>query len=62
MSHVRTVCSYLKEKLSTPQVLSQDIQHPYHLGEDENSVASLLQTHQQFVQQNELPAAAYQLL
>lgn len=44
--------SYLKEELSAPQVLSQEIQHPHHLGEYENSVAPLLQTHQQLVQQN----------
>lgn len=54
--------NYLEEELSALQVISQDIQHPYHLGEDENSVASLLQTHQQLVQQNQLPTAADQLL
>ncbi len=58
--HVTTACSYLKEKLPAPQVISQDIEHPYHLGKDENSVASLLQAHQQFVQQNELPTATDQ--
>lgn len=48
--HVRIVCGYLKEELSAPQVFSQDIQHPDHLGEDENSVAPLFQTYQQLVQ------------
>lgn len=55
-------CRYLEEELPTPQVFRQDIQHPYHLGEDENPVASLLQADQQLVQQNQLPAAAHQLL
>lgn len=53
---------YLKEELSTSQIFSQDIQHPYHLREDENSVASLFQTYQQFIQQDQLSTAADQLL
>lgn len=53
---------YLKEELTTFEIVSQDVQHSNHLGEDENSVASLLQTHQQFVQQNQLPTASDQLL
>lgn len=60
--HVRRAFSYLKEELSAPEVFSQDIQHPHHLREDEHSVASLLQTHQKFVQQNQFPTAANQLL
>lgn len=60
--NVNAECSYLKEELSAPQVVSQDIQHPDHLGEDENSVAPLFQTDQQLVQQNQLPTAADQLL
>lgn len=54
--------AHLEEKLSAPQVLSQDVQHPDHLGEDEDSVASLFQPHQQFIQQNQLPTAADKVL
>lgn len=54
--------AYLKEELAAPQIVSKDIQHPNHLGENEDSVATLLQTDQQLVQQNELPTAADQML
>lgn len=57
-----TVCSHLKEELTASQIFGQDIQHPHHLGKDENSVSSLLQANQQFVQQDQLTAAADQLL
>ena len=53
---------YLEEELPAPQVISQDIEHPHHLREDEDSVSSLLQTHQQFVQKNQLSTATDQLL
>lgn len=54
--------AYLKEELSASQIISQNIQHAYHLGEDEDSVSSLLQTDQQLVQQYQLPTAADQML
>lgn len=53
---------YLKVEILALQIVSQNVQHPDHLGEDEDSVASLLQTNQQFVQKHQLPAAADQLL
>lgn len=59
---VRRVLAYLKEELAAPQIVSKDIQHPNHLRENQNSVATLLQTDQQLVQQNQLPTAADQLL
>lgn len=59
---MRRVLAYLEEELAAPQIVSKDIQHPNHLGEDEDSVAALLQTDQQLVQQNQLPTAADQLL
>lgn len=59
---VRRALAYLEEELAAPQIVSKDIQHPNHLGEDEDSVAALLQTDQQLVQQDQLPAAADQLL
>lgn len=60
--HVVTVFRYLEKELPTPQVFCQNVKHPYHLGEDEDSVTSLLQTHKQFVQKNQLSTTADQLL
>lgn len=58
----KTAYIYLKQELSAPQIFSQDIKHSYHLGEDENSVSPFFQTHQQFVQENQLSTAADQML
>jgi len=54
--------TYLEQKLAALEVLGQDVQHPDHLREDEDAVATLLQTHQQLVQQHQLPAAPNQVL
>lgn len=42
--------SHLKEELTALQVLSQDVQHPDHLGKDEHAVATFLQPYQQLIQ------------
>lgn len=44
------------------EVLSQNVQHPDHLREDQDSVASLSEPGQQLVQQHQLPAASYDAL
>ena len=54
--------THLEQKLSALQVLGQDVQHPNHLREDEHAVATLLETYQQLVQQNQLTAASDQVL
>lgn len=54
--------SHLERVAILGEVLSQNVQHPDHLGEDQHSVSSLSQPGQQFVQQHQLPAALHQAL
>lgn len=54
--------SHLERVAILGEVLSQNVQHPDHLREDQHSVSSLSQPGQQFVQQHQLPAALNQAL
>lgn len=57
------MCKCYLEWVAFPgEVLSQNIQHPHHLREDQDSVASLSEPGQQLVQQHQLPAASYNTL
>lgn len=48
-----TACSpHLKRVVLDSQVLCQDVQHPHHLREDQDSVTPLTQPGQQLVQEN----------
>lgn len=51
--------SYLEWVAILGEVFSQDIQHPDHLREDQDSVASLSKSGEQLVQQHQLPTAPY---
>ena len=52
----------LEGKASELHVLSKNIQHSDHLGEDQDTMASLSQANQQLVQQEQLTTASYQRL
>jgi len=52
----------LKAKPSELHVLCKDVQHPDHLWEDEDTMASLLQPHKQFVEQDQLATALHKQL
>lgn len=57
------MCKCYLERVALPgEVLSQNVQHPDHLGEDQDSVASFSEPGQQLVQQHQLPAASYDTL
>lgn len=49
-------------EMSQLEILCQDVQHPDHLREDENSMPCLLQSHQQLIEQNQLSTALHQKL
>ncbi len=51
--------SYLEWVAILGEVFSQNVQHPDHLGEDQDSVASFSEPGQQLVQQHQLPAAPH---
>lgn len=53
---------YLEWVAILGEVFSQNVQHPDHLGEDQDSVASFSESGQQLVQQHQLPAAPHQTL
>ena len=52
----------LEGKASELHVLSKNIQHSDHLGEDQDTMAGLSQANQQLVQQEQLTTASYQRL
>lgn len=54
--------SYLEWVAILGEVFSQNVQHPNHLREDQNSVASFSESSQQLVQQHQLPTAPYKTL
>lgn len=51
--------SYLEWVAILGEIFSQDIQHPDHLREDQDSVASLSKSGEQLGQQHQLPTAPY---
>lgn len=53
---------YLEWVAFPGQVLGQNVQHPDHLREDQDSVPSFSEPGQQLVQQHQLPAASYDTL
>lgn len=57
------MCKCYLEWVAFPgEVLSQNVQHPDHLREDQDSVASFSEPGQQLVQKHQLPAASYDTL
>ena len=53
---------YLEGEVSVLEVLGKDVQHADHLWEDEDAVSSLLQPHQQLVQQDQFATRLDQCL
>lgn len=52
----------LEVEVPEAHVVSQDVQHAHHLGEDEDAMSSLVETHQKLVQQVELATPTNQSL
>lgn len=57
-----TFKSHLKRVSLLCEIFGQYVQHPDHLGEDQDSVASFAESGQQFVQQDQLSTAPHQSL
>ena len=53
---------YLEWVAILGEVFSQNVQHPDHLREDQDSVSSFSESGQQLVQQHQLPAAPHYTL
>ena len=62
MTHLQVSGPHLERKVSHGEVLSQDVQHANHLGEDQHPMAGVPQPNQQLVQQEQLPATPQELL
>lgn len=54
--------SHLERVAIFGEVFSKNVQHPDHLGEDQDSVASFSESGQQLVQQHQLPTASHHTL
>ena len=52
----------LVNKVAELEVLCDDVEHADHLREDEHAVTRLFESHQQLVQQDQLPTALHQAL
>ena len=53
---------YLEMEVPEAHVVCQDVQHAHHLGENEDAMSGLVETHQQLVQQVQLATSTNQSL